>query len=73
MAPPRASTKVTLGNVRKANSISSENSFIGKNTSFAKRKAEHSPPKGINHKKPAFNDIENVSILLLHIVYINSM
>lgn len=59
MAPPRAATRVTLANIRKSNSISSENSIIGKNMSFAKRKAENSPPKGGNHKKPAFNDIEN--------------
>ena len=61
MVPPRASTKVTIGNIRKSNSIPSENSIIGKSMSFTKRKAEYSPPKGGNHKKPAFNDVENVS------------
>lgn len=42
-------------------------------TLFGNRKADHFPLKCINHKKPAFNNIEYVSTLVLYLIYINSM
>lgn len=73
MAPNRTSTKVTLAHVRKSNSVSLENSIGGKNCSFAKRKAEHSPARNGISKKPAFNDVENVNANFLYIYLLKNL